>query len=183
MPLHLAWHLKPRQNQAPAQRRNRAKGQELMNDDWLERMNQALRPTEMNHCIAGRRKHDVFVVGVPRSGTTLATQLLASFAEVGYINNLIARFWSAPATGALLSKSLGIEPSFSGHSDYGRTHRVDEPHEFGRFWRDRLGHVEVTQPYRDHRVDWDTLLDELDRIGQVFGQPVLYKSFHLAWHM
>ena len=32
----------------------------------------------------------VYIVGVPRSGTTLLAQILCSYLPVGYINNLIA---------------------------------------------------------------------------------------------
>src|SRR5688572_30011389 len=46
----------------------------------------------------------VYIVGAPRSGTTLVSQLLAKYLDVGYINNLIARFWMRPLAGIRLSE-------------------------------------------------------------------------------
>ena len=38
----------------------------------------------------------IFIVGVPRSGTTLLSQLLIEHLDIGYINNHIAKYWMAP---------------------------------------------------------------------------------------
>jgi hypothetical protein len=37
-----------------------------------------------------------FIVGAPRSGTTLLLQTIINHYNLGYINNFIARFWEAP---------------------------------------------------------------------------------------
>src|SRR5699024_1812237 len=67
----------------------------------------------------------VHVIGVPRSGTTLMTQLLCSYLDVGYINNLIARFWKAPVTAIRIScKLLGEHYESSLLSKYGKTHHI-----------------------------------------------------------
>ena len=48
----------------------------------------------------------VYIVGAPRSGTTLLSQVLSRYLRVGYIDNLIARFWLRPSVGITLSRIL-----------------------------------------------------------------------------
>ena len=80
----------------------------------------------------------VYIVGVPRSGTTLLSQMLCGYLPVGYINNLIARFWLKPSVGIRLSKTvLGEEARrhITLRSTHGTTEGASSPHEFGYFWR------------------------------------------------
>ena len=128
----------------------------------------------------------IHVIGAPRSGTTLATQLLASCLDVGYVNNLVATFWRAPVYGLRLSQKLlpdAVPESF--RSDYGRTSGIAEPHEFGYFWTHYLGYPEMReQPEAfESTVDWDRLRRVLVNMQHAAGKPMLFKSFLLAWHM
>jgi LPS sulfotransferase NodH len=80
----------------------------------------------------------VYVVGAPRSGTTLLYQLLARHLAVGYITNLAARFWLRPSVGIALSRAvLGAAPGeqLPLRSAFGTTEGPAGPHEFGYFWR------------------------------------------------
>lgn len=81
----------------------------------------------------------VFVVGLPRTGTTLAAQVLATAHEYGYPSNLLARFWRAPSVGAYLDRALralaGAGRTAAGFdSVYGRTSGPWGVHELGYFW-------------------------------------------------
>ena len=38
----------------------------------------------------------IFVMGLPRSGTTPLVQLLVQKFKLGYVTNLVARFWESP---------------------------------------------------------------------------------------
>ncbi len=80
----------------------------------------------------------VYIVGAPRSGTTLLSQLVSRHLDVGYINNVIARFWARPSVGIHLSRAiLGENPDAAPEfkSIHGRTSNPAGPHEFGYFWR------------------------------------------------
>ena len=77
----------------------------------------------------------LFIFGVPRSGTTISAQILANCLDIGYINNLVARFYLAPLHGLALSNSLGIQKQFSFRSEYAATEGLADLHEFGYFWR------------------------------------------------
>lgn len=128
----------------------------------------------------------IHVVGTPRSGTTLMTQVLASRYRVGHINHLIASFWRAPVYGIRLSeKLLGDRYNSSFSSDYGRTADLTEPHEFGYFWTNLLGYPEMRRqgPAFDDRIDWDMFRLMLLNMGHAFKRPLLMKSFLLGWHM
>lgn len=150
---------------------------------FLDVFNDALSELERTMPIPDDPAPPIFITGVPRSGTTLVNQLLAAYADVGYVNNLMARFWRAPAVGARLSLEFIGKSSFSGQSRYGRTTRIEEPHEFGAFWRARLRYAAMDQRIDDADIDWGLLVQELARTAGVFGRSVVYKVFHLVWHL
>lgn len=133
--------------------------------------------------LLGPSHHNIFIVGAPRSGTTLLSQLFAGCTDIAYPNNLMAAFWSAPVSGALMSQRWMGEKFFSGKSNFGQTLDYREPHEIGAFWRDRLKMQDMSQPDEGHslHIDWLSLSQELDNITKVFSRPVVYKAFHLSW--
>lgn len=126
------------------------------------------------------------VIGPPRSGTTLLSQLVATHLDVGYISNLVAAFWRAPVTGIKLANKLLFEHKpASLESTFGRTHGIAEPHEFGYFWSHHLAYREMRAPGVGDRpaIDWDNLRRVLINISAAFGKPVIFKNFMVVWHM
>jgi len=126
----------------------------------------------------------IHVVGVPRSGTTLVTQLLAAHTDLGYINNLIAAFWKAPVYGIRLSKHLvDSQRTSSYQSEFGRTKGINEPHEFGYFWTSLLNYRQMLEPEDDKQIDWQRLRLILTNMTHAYGNAIFFKSFLLGWHM
>ena len=128
----------------------------------------------------------IHVIGVPRSGTTLLTQLIGSTLDLGYVNNLIAAFWRTPCYGIHLSQKLMPQSRpQSFESDYGRTSSIHEPHEFGYFWSHMLGYPEMAeQPAGfEETIDWGRLKHILVNMTHAFGKSAVFKSFLLAWHL
>ena len=79
----------------------------------------------------------IFIIGLPRSGTTLLHQLICKNYEVGYINNLVARFYHDPKIGIKYSnkfKLYNLRKDIVFTSHYGRSVGIEGPHEFGFFW-------------------------------------------------
>lgn len=123
----------------------------------------------------------LFIIGLPRSGTTLLTQLLIQRYRLGYINNIVAKFWEAPVVGANLMLSLRgkqATPSVSLDSSFGFTEELDGPHEFGYFWRRFF-------PFSDHHelepdvlasVDILLLQREIAGLESVYQAPMLFKN-------
>lgn len=127
----------------------------------------------------------IHILGVPRSGTTLVSQLIPSFLPVGYINNLIASFWKAPIYGIELSKKLIKEGYISNFkSDYGRTIGIKEPHEFGYFWNYYLKYDSLLQKKKAHEknINWKDLALLINNMTASFDKPILFKSFLLGFH-
>ena len=64
---------------------------ERKEEDFLKYFNQILQPHhDEEYAELEETMPTLHVIGVPRSGTTLMTQLLATSLDIGYINNLIA---------------------------------------------------------------------------------------------
>ena len=153
---------------------------------FLEQLNQSLAPAqEASWRDIPERYPTLHVIGVPRSGTTLMTQLLANHLEVGYVNNLIAAFWLAPTFGIRLSRKLLKERPTGYESEFGRTRRIEEPHEFGYFWAQLLGYDEFRErdPAFETTIDWKRVRTVMTNIADAFDAPVVFKSPLLGWHI
>lgn len=125
------------------------------------------------------------ILGAPRSGTTLVSQLIPSFLNVAHINNFIASFWKAPLYGIVLSKKLigeNYKSSFS--SDFGRTSHINEPHEFGYFWNHHLKYDGLQQQSKSHEneVNWKHLAKLMNNMTHAYGKPIVFKSFLMGFH-
>ena len=158
-------------------------------EDFLEELNEYLRPRELELY----RDHDiehafVFVVGLPRSGTTLLTQVLAYCLDAGYVNNFAARFWLAPVHGLRLSRLIAGEAEpVSFESDYARTRSLLDIHEFGYFWRHWLRKHTfedvVHAREREDEIDWPGLRLTLANVQHELGKPLVAKNMLGAYHM
>jgi hypothetical protein len=117
----------------------------------------------------------IFIVGVPRSGTTLLYQLMARHLDVAYITNAVARYWLAPLWAFQHQEA---EARIALQSHLGRSEGDAAPHEFGWFWQ---YHAPAEGPH--HRTeseldafDWDFIGAELEAIAGWFGRPLVLKS-------
>ena len=124
----------------------------------------------------------IFVIGAPRSGHTLLSQLLCDSGGVGYVNNFVARFWQAPYLGTLIDRATGVssneQPDAERRSDYGRTEGWAGPHEFGHFLRrwirfDRTHQSDDTQLDVETRQAWAR---ESAALEHVHDRPLLMRN-------
>ena len=152
-------------------------------DQVLSDANNALVPLERGFASGFQAPHypTLFIVGAPRSGTTLLSQLLITRFEIGYINNIAARFWMAPSVGALLAQTLKDSyrpPAVGFKSDLGATPEYEGPHEFGFFWRRWFDYGETHQLSAEQTdaIDKEFLKQEVAAIENVFNQPLLFKN-------
>lgn len=139
----------------------------------------------------------VVVIGVPRSGTTLATQILAGSGAFAYPSNLMSRLAFAPGIGAMLQElifnerfDLGGEFSSLRHeteyrSELGKTTGPLGVSEFFHFWR-RFFPVHDPGWLNDDELD---LVDvagmrrELAAIESVFRRPFVSKGMMLQFNL
>lgn len=125
------------------------------------------------------------ILGAPRSGTTLVSQVIPSYLNVAHINNFIAAFWKAPIYGIELSKKLiGEHYKSAFSSDFGRTNGINEPHEFGYFWNYHLKYDGLHQQSKQHeaKMDWRNLSRLLNNMTYAFEKPIVFKSFLMGFH-
>lgn len=126
----------------------------------------------------------IYIVGAPRSGTTLLSQVISKFLPVGYIDNLIARFWLRPSVGIRLS-SVMLGKDSRRAIDFASKHGVTEglagPHEFGYFWshgfrlnQAKTHHLTLSEIAR---LDKTTLKASIEKeILAQFDRPVVFKN-------
>lgn len=130
----------------------------------------------------------IFVIGLPRSGTTLLTQIIAHGLKIGYINNITARFWGAPLHGLKLSDTLiGKDQVPQFKSEYGATESLSDIHEFGYFWRKWLkkdGFESITnaKEYEDN-INWGGLKKVLANMESYAGNGFIFKNIYGSYHI
>lgn len=123
----------------------------------------------------------IFIIGAPRSGSTLLYQVLTNYYDVGYLSNLHARFYGSPSIIERFFHPLKSRQSSDYTSYHGRTEGWLDPSECGEFW------------YRFFRRKPQYVpLDEADpnKIRQLrgavrslvdaFGKPILFKNLNCA---
>ncbi len=157
-------------------------------EDFLEHLNRVLLPhAEDEYLDLPEDVPTLHIVGAPRSGTTLLYQLVASELRLGYVNNLIAAFWLAPAYGIRLARKLGLhelgETSFQ--SRFGRTKGAVEPHEFGYFWNHHLRYPDLAERPAEHEstIDWGHLRQVIINMAHAYERPMAFKPMLLTWHL
>jgi len=121
----------------------------------------------------------VFIIGAPRSGSTLLYQVLTDAFELAYMSNRHCQFFGSPALAERLFKPLEHKTSSDYTSYHGQTKGPSAPSECGSWW------------YRFFRHDpaYVTLNDVAPRKMQEFrrsllaftqaaGKPVLFKNLY-----
>ncbi len=152
-----------------------------LDEHFLRHLNDIIAPHEESLLEdIGEPYPTIHVVGAPRSGTTLLTQLISRHLDVGCINNLIAAFYRAPIHGIRLSKKLlGDRRPQSLESTYGRTQNLTDPHEFGYFWAQILNYQEQAEPSDPAAspIDWNRLRLILTNMTAAQNGALVFKSF------
>ena len=119
----------------------------------------------------------IFVLGCPRSGTTLTYQLLINAFETGYISNRIAPFYGALG---FAEKFFGSGARFSPvsyKSQHGVTEGSSGPHECGAFW---YQFFPKDSHYSSLSIIDQKKINQLKKHVTLFqksvGQPIIFKN-------
>jgi LPS sulfotransferase NodH len=158
-------------------------------ESYFETVNRTLQTVEEGlYAVDSPEYPFIFIVGLPRSGTTLLSQLIAGGLDIGYVNNLVARFWLSPVTGIKLSQAVfGAKRVATFHSTYGATQDPLDVHEFGYFWRHWL-QKRTFEDVRDahlseDNIDWTGLRRVLANMQSQFDAPMVFKNIFGSYHI
>lgn len=126
----------------------------------------------------------VFIIGAPRTGSTILYQALTNCYDIRYIDNLAAGWYRQLPFGMWLSnKKFGLSAHNNYLANYGNTIEFGQhaPSECGEFWYRWL-------PLYEHFVDAgvtselsvDQIRKELSEISGMFGLPILFKNLNMG---
>ena len=130
----------------------------------------------------GIRKYPpVFIIGAPRSGSTLLYKVLTERYQFIYFSNFTARFYKIPICGTWLQMRLRIDDQHGNyHFHYGQVQGPASPHECGEFWYrwfPRGMHVYVSPGLTNHSC-LKELRDEINGISTVVRRPMIFKNLY-----
>lgn len=139
----------------------------------------------------------LFLVGNPRSGTSLFMQFLSLLGGFAVPSNLLSRFYYAPYLGAKIQELLtnpkydyknemGItQEKFDIKSDIGKSEGMLAPSEFFHFWRRFLPRYDPEYLNKDDlkRVDIQGLQKGIASIESVFKKPFAAKAIIIQYNL
>ncbi len=124
---------------------------------------------------------NVFLFGLPRSGTTMLSQVLYNNLNISTFNNLAARFWDAPLVGLHFSNTVLKKDKKDNYtSNFGSTMDMNSPHEFSYFWRKHLLVDELLESLDvakvGNSINWQRLFKYLINFNHINRSPFVYKT-------
>ncbi len=130
-------------------------------------------------------KHQpVFIIGAPRTGSTILYQTLTNQMDILYIDNLVCRFYKNFFFGFWLSDKLFKQKAHNCFkSNHGDTSKcgLHAPSECGGFWYRWL-------PTNKHFIDYDDITDdmvkeiqkEITTVINYFDKPLVFNNNNIA---
>jgi len=122
----------------------------------------------------------VFIIGAPRTGSTILYEYITNYLDVTYINNFICKFYSLLYLGSVVSKIVFQDKQHNRFdSEQGRTQGLNSPSECGEFWyrwfpRDRhfvdfneLDSLQITQ-----------IRDVIKAVVNKNNKPIVFKNMN-----
>ncbi|MFW6275598.1 MAG: sulfotransferase family protein [bacterium] len=117
----------------------------------------------------------IFIVGLPRSGSTLLYQLITNYFKVSYFSNLSAFFFAYPAI--ITSLTLPFHKNFkikNFESNFGFTSGLFSPSEAGaiyRYWFNGL------------KYEMDLIKNTTEKITDILKRPFVWKNLNLSYEI
>lgn len=155
----------------------------LEKDQKQWEINETLKAKERHLCerLKSPQDHKIyFIIGVPRSGTTMLSQLLVNHFDLGAFYNKVAKYYSVPLVGfdKLLNSQNNNDKSKELNSSLGHTIGDFSPHEFGYFWQYWLNHQGSDELDKKEleKIDWENLRSKIYAITNLLNKSLMVKS-------
>lgn len=127
-----------------------------------------------------------FIIGLPRSGTTLLSQIIFNYFKVGCSNTFIAKFWDVPLVGfKIFNEVFSFDLKSDFESTYGVSTNPFSPHEFSYFWQrlilmSSLNTKDYNASQARKKIDWDNMNKLFHQINSISKLPIVYKPLELV---
>lgn len=119
----------------------------------------------------------LFILGLPRSGTTLVYQYIVHRLTVAYFTNGVGRYYLAPCLATWAQHTLHPTYRSDFTSDYGSVSGAMAPHEAGRFWGRFFGFEEYITPNQVSPQDRRLMRRTIAFVQRLFGDvPFVNKN-------
>ncbi|MEA2077130.1 MAG: sulfotransferase [Candidatus Marinimicrobia bacterium] len=166
-------------------------------DELLNNLSNLLKPVQKELNFDKNRFPLGFIVGNPRSGTSLLLQWLGSLNVFSYPTNVLTRFAYSPYIGALIQKIL-FDPEFDFHGEFhdiqsqvnfsstlGKSKGALAASEFQHFFRNYMENFdpEYLDTEQIKHVDFKGMNKALASIESAFGRPFVTKLFMLQFNI
>lgn len=126
----------------------------------------------------------VFIIGAPRTGSTILYQTLTNCFKIRYIDNLCATWYKHLSFGMWLSNlRFGLKPHNNFDAVHGNTKNFGEhaPSECGQFWyrwlsknKDFVDFAEIP------RTTVSRIKYELSKANSLYNEPILFKNLNMG---
>lgn len=121
----------------------------------------------------------IFIIGPPRSGTTLLYRVLTNHYQIGFNSNFTNKLYKSPLCGIFLEKSLRINDCNTGYNfEYGYIPGVGAPYEAGALWNrwyPQGGYVDSNETSKKILQDMRLVIRGMMELYQT---PIVMKSVH-----
>ncbi|MCP3928809.1 MAG: sulfotransferase [Bacteroidetes bacterium] len=131
----------------------------------------------------GKIPPPLFIVGVPRSGTTLTYQMLTQQLQVGYFTAIMGYLYGMSNMVNLIIRPLLRRPEPIFHSNYGNIKGILSPSEHPNFWFQwfpsdgDLGHY--VKPDGINLRNYESLKQSVESITVIMRKPMVFKCLYL----
>jgi len=124
----------------------------------------------------------IFIIGAPRSGSTLLCQVLTDYYDIGYLSNLHCKFYGAPhLVERLFHPSMKDYHKQKYTSYHGQTQGWFAPSECGEFWYQFFRRNPPYVTLSD--VDERKMISMKNSVGKLAGaaqRPILFKNLYCS---
>ncbi len=127
------------------------------------------------------RHPPIFIIGAPRSGSTLLYQAMTEYYDVGYLSNLHCRFYGAPSWLERIVRPLRWRKPSNFTSMHGVTKGIAAPSECGEFWyrffRRKPQYIPM-EAVKNRQLQ--RMRGAVRALIHAFDKPILFKNMNCA---